>query len=104
MLPPGVIAQFKDTVTVHLVSGRDAYDVPVETAVGDVKARVTYGEQSVSVVDGNQIVTSIKVHMEDIAGFTSEASITLPDGKKRPVKRFNRPAWPDGTRHLAVYL
>lgn len=103
-LPTAILGQMRDTVTVTLAGEADAYNVVASGATLLRRARVTYSRTMVSTTRGDEAVTGLTVHMEDVDGFTNDATLALPDGKTYPVKSYTRPAWPDGTRHLRVQL
>lgn len=103
-IPSAIRAHFDDRVDVRVVTNHDAYGNPVYATAESLPARVTYRKQLVVTPKGEQVVTSIRVYMEDVPGFTADAQLVLPDGSDWTVKQFNRPAWPDGTRHLEVDL
>jgi hypothetical protein len=103
-LPSAILAQMRDTVTVTLAGEADAYGVVAAGATLLRRARVTYSRTAVATTRGDESVTGLTVYMEDVDGFTSDATLVLPDGKTYPVKSFTRPAWPDGSRHLRVQL
>ena len=103
-LPSAILTNMRDTVTVTLAGATDAYNAVTPGASVSARARVTYSRTSVASTRGDEAVTGLTVYMEDVAGLTADATLTLPDGKTYPVKSFTRPAWPDGSRHLRVQL
>jgi hypothetical protein len=103
-IPAAIRAHFRDDVTVKVVTNHDAYGDPVYADPVTVPARVTYRKAHMVTPRGDEFVSSIRVYMPDVASFTADAQIVLPDGTDWTVKAFNRPAWPDGTRHLEVDL
>ena len=103
-IPAAIRAHFRDNVSVKVVTNHNAYGDPVYADPVTVRARVTYRKQNMVSAKGEEFKSSIRVLMPDVANFTADAEIVLPDGTDWTVKAFNRPAWPDGTRHLEVDL
>lgn len=104
-LPRAITAQFRDTVTVRLATGLDAYNDPVFSGAAiTVPCRISHTRTSVATAGGTELQVSTVIHMEDIAGFSADAQIVLPDGSTHSAQTFDRPAWPNGTRHLKVVL
>lgn len=101
-IPAAIRAHFKDEIQVKTVTNTDGYGNPVYADPLTQKARVTYREVLMTTTKGEQFLTSMRIYTEDVVGFTSDAQVILPDGTEWTVKGFNRPAWPDGTRHLRI--
>lgn len=104
MLPAAIRAQMKDTVVVRVLEGEDAYGAPQYGTAMRVQCRVAYEKQAVSTPQGNDIVVTTKVYMDDIPTLTAGSEITTPDGVAHNVDTFFRPAWPNGSRHLEIVL
>jgi hypothetical protein len=103
-IPAAIRAHFDDEVQVKTVTNTDAYGDPVYADPVTMPARVTYRKALMVTPRGDEIVSSIRVYMEDVTGFSAESQVVLPDGTDWTVKAFRRPRWPNGTRHLEVDL
>jgi hypothetical protein len=101
-IPAAIRAHFNDTIQVKTVTNHDAYGNPVYADAITLPARLTYREVKMATSTGEQYMTAMRIYTQDVTGFTSDAEIVLEDGSEWTVKGFNRPAWPDGTRHLRI--
>lgn len=101
-LPSAVLAQMRDPVTVRLCAGTDSYGAKVYGDTVTVKGRVSFARTSVSSRGGDEVLQATIIYLPDVAGFTLDAEVTLPDGTKPPLKGVHRLAWPDGSYHLRV--
>jgi hypothetical protein len=103
-IPAAIRAHFDDEIQVKVKTGHDAYDQPVYADAVTVPCRITYREVTMVSAEGEQFKTAMRIYTQDISGFSSGAEVVLEDGTEWTVKGFNRPAWPDGTRHLRIDL
>ena len=104
-LPGAIVAQLRDTISVQLATGEDAYGARTFGTATTVKGRVTTARTMVQTPGGDRLVEATKVILPDVAGFDGDAQLTLPDGKTYGVRTFTRRAWPDGaTYHIEVLL
>lgn len=101
-IPSAIRAHFNDEIQVEIVTNHDGYGNPVYDDPITLPARVTYREVKMVKPTGEEYMTAMRLYTQDVAGFTADARITLPDATQWTVKGFNRPAWPDGTRHLRI--
>jgi hypothetical protein len=104
MLPSAITGLMRDTVTVKVLVGEDAYGAKQYADPVQVRARVTHKRSMVATATGNEFVVTTMVYMDDITGFVEDSQVTLPDGASHNVDHFTRPAWPDGSHHLEVML
>lgn len=101
-LPAAIRAQLRDTVTIAVKTGTDAYGDDVFADAVSRRARVTYHRGLIQKPGGDEVNTQYRIYAEDLSTITLESRITLPDGTTHDVQRFNRPAWPNGDRHLEI--
>lgn len=103
-LPSAITTLMKETVTVKTESTEDAYGNKT-FASASIKAYVDYKRRTFRGIGGTDVISEVQVYLaEDVAALKVEDELTLPDGKVRRVKEVRRPAWPDGTRHVEVFL
>lgn len=106
MSVPGAIrAYFKETVTFHIrtAAGEDAYGVAQVTDT-TARCRIEYTERTTTNSNGQEVASSAQIYCDDVTGVTGGSRVTLPNGETCDVISVRRPQWPDGTRHLEVYL
>jgi len=104
-IPGAISAYFKESVTFHVrtAAGEDAYGVQQTTAIS-ARARIEYTERTTTNSQGQEVASSAQVYTFDISGVSGSSRVTLPSGETCDVISVKRPQWPDGTRHLEVYV
>lgn len=103
-IPTAIRALMKHTVTLKVCTTSDAYGEKTLGAANTVRARIDYNTVRVLSQAGETVDSTTQVYTEDVAGFTPEGEITLPDGSKPKIISVRRLYWPNGASHLEIAL
>jgi hypothetical protein len=103
-LPRGILSLMKDTISAQPRANDDAYGTKTYGASVSVRARVMYDQKRIWAADGTQTYSTTQVIAEDVPTLTADGKITLPDGTSPPIRSIKHPSWPDGSKHMEIYL